>query len=144
MTLPTIETGVCQTLQGLEDAWNRHDIQEYTAYLTEDCEWVNIVGMHWKGRAAVEKALDFYHRAIFRAMSLRTESMDVREVAPGVAVAVCAIRADAFAAPDGRTMPAALNRLTHVLVERDGRWLVASAQNTVVDPVAAPHDPARR
>ena len=34
-------------LKGMEEAWNRHDMKAFVSYMTDDVEWVNVVGMWW-------------------------------------------------------------------------------------------------
>jgi uncharacterized protein (TIGR02246 family) len=52
------------------EAWNRHDIAALADILTDDTDLINIVGMHWRGRAAVLKGHDVYQRAFFRDTAL--------------------------------------------------------------------------
>ncbi len=54
-----------KTVAGITDAWNRNDMQAYASFLTGDCEWINIVGMHWRGKAAVMKAHTVYLSTMF-------------------------------------------------------------------------------
>ena len=54
-----------KTAIGLGGAWNANDMDAYASYLTEDCGWVNIVGMHWCGKAAVMKAHTVYLSTMF-------------------------------------------------------------------------------
>ena len=50
-----------------QEAWNRHDMKAWTERLTDEADWVNIVGMHWRGKAAVLKAHEVIHRKYFIA-----------------------------------------------------------------------------
>jgi ketosteroid isomerase-like protein len=40
-------------LQGMEDAWNRHDVKAYVSCMSDDMERRNVVGMWWKGKDQV-------------------------------------------------------------------------------------------
>ena len=40
-------------LGGIQSAWNHHDMTAFVSYMTDDVEWVNIVGMCWRGKAQV-------------------------------------------------------------------------------------------
>ena len=40
-------------LQGMQDAWNRHDMKAFVSCMSDDVEWVNGVGMWWKGKDQV-------------------------------------------------------------------------------------------
>jgi hypothetical protein len=32
-------------LEGIQATWNHHDMKAFVSYMTDDVEWVNIVGM---------------------------------------------------------------------------------------------------
>ncbi len=136
--------GVEAALDGLFATWNRHDMDGFAALLTEDCEWVNVVGAHWPSRAAVMTALRAYHATMFKDVSQHEVGRSVGEIAPGVAIAVVTFTMDDYRTPDGRFMSGVKNRITNILVKRDGGWLVRSGHNTTIDPVAVAHDPNNR
>jgi uncharacterized protein (TIGR02246 family) len=41
-------------IKALSDSWNSHDMANYAAQFTEDADFVNVVGMHWRGRQQIE------------------------------------------------------------------------------------------
>jgi uncharacterized protein (TIGR02246 family) len=127
-----------------EDAWNRHDMRDLGALFTEHAQWVNIVGMWWRGRAAVVGAHAAFHATMFRDTPLHVEQTSARVLAPGVMTAVLTLAMGDFTTPDGRVMHGTRDRLSLVLVREDGRWRIAHGHNTVIDPVAAAFDPSRR
>jgi uncharacterized protein (TIGR02246 family) len=43
-------------LDGWEAAWNASDMTAMWRLATDDVHWVNVVGMHWRGKAEVQKA----------------------------------------------------------------------------------------
>src|SRR5579875_2667647 len=53
-------------LDGMQEGWNTHDMRKFVSYMTEDVEWVNIVGMWWRGKAEVYKAHEAFHQTIFK------------------------------------------------------------------------------
>jgi uncharacterized protein (TIGR02246 family) len=127
------------------DAWNRHDMDAFVADTTPDVDWVNIVGMHWEGRETVRKAHAVLHKGIFAHSSLLPpESLELREIAPGVVVAVYISRLEgAGPLPSGAPYPDGGNILTEVFVKTDTGWRIAHAHNTPISREAAAHDPAR-
>jgi hypothetical protein len=44
---------------------------------TDDIHWVNVVGMHWRGKAEVQKAL------LFKSRSCKLEEIESIEALPG-------------------------------------------------------------
>lgn len=131
-------------LDGIQSAWNHHDMKAFMSFMTDDIEWINIVGMRWRGKAQVFLAHDRMHKTTFKDRQWRDASAkDLRLIAPGVAIVTEAVPMDGFPAPDGRTTPPSDNMLTHVFVHRGGRWLITAGHNTIIDPRAAAHDPGR-
>lgn len=128
------------------DAWNRHDMDAFVADTTPDVDWVNIVGMHWEGRETVRKAHAVLHKGIFaHSRLLAPESLELREVAPGVVVAVFIDRIEgAGPTPSGAPYPEGGNRMTEVFVKTDAGWRIAHAHNTPIDRNAVAHDPANQ
>ncbi len=133
--------GVEATLDGMIATWNRHDMDGFGALLTEDCEWVNVVGAYWPTKAAIMKALRVYHATMFKDVGQHETSRSVSEIAPGVAIGIVTFTMDDYKTPDGRVMRGVENRLTYIMVKQDGRWLVRSGHNTTIDPIAVAHDP---
>jgi len=133
--------GVDATLDGFASAWNRHDMDAYGALLTDDCEWVNVVGAYWPNKTAVMKAHRAYHATMFKNVSQHEVSRSVGEISPGVAIAVVTFDVDDYTTPDGRRMTGIRDRITYILVKKDAQWLIRSGHNTTIDPVAVAHDP---
>ncbi|QNH63337.1 SgcJ/EcaC family oxidoreductase [Hymenobacter sediminicola] len=107
---------------------------------TEDASWVNIVGMHWKGRETMRKAFHamFEERDMFKNVPFEKKSTTIRFVTPDVAIASVVTHVGEFFPPDGvnrgfNVNPAADEMGTMVFVKKNGKWLFTSGQNTVVD-----------
>lgn len=133
-----------KTVAGITDAWNRNDMQTYASFLTGDCEWINIVGMHWRGKAAVMKAHTVYLSTMFLGVQQETLESDFTEIAPNVALVVLTIKMGDFTTPDGRLEKDMHDRMSYVLLKQaDGSWLIRVAHNTTIHPVAARHDPTK-
>jgi uncharacterized protein (TIGR02246 family) len=131
-------------LDGMEAAWNRHDMKTFVDYMTDDVEWVNVVGMWWKGKEQVFKAHDTLHKGMFKDRGVhKPNSVAMRTVAPGVVIVTSVIPADAYTTPGGRVEPANRNVLTETFVQREGRWLVVEGHNTVIVEEAQAHDPGK-
>ena len=47
---PADRAAVQAVLDRVAQAWNMHDMDAYVADMTPDVDWVNVVGMHWRGR----------------------------------------------------------------------------------------------
>jgi uncharacterized protein (TIGR02246 family) len=126
---------------GYAEAWNRHDMAALADSLADDADWINIVGMHWRGKAAVVKAHDAYHRTFFRNTALDFTDIDLRAIAPDAVVAVVTIRVGNFTPPDGKPRIGTQDRLSLVITKRSGGWRIVHGHNTVIEPGAQRFDP---
>ena len=137
-----------QVTQMVSD-WNTHEFKNMDFYMTDDVEWVNIVGMWWKGRAEVKVAHQGNFGAFFKGVPFKQKSLKTRFLTKDVAVATLISSVGEFFPPDGidhgnNKMPASDDILTLVFVKQNGKWLIASGQNTVVDARAANNNPSKK
>lgn len=140
---PADDQAIKAVVKDYEACWNRHDMDALSEHFADDAHWINIVGMYWPGKAAVVGAHKGLHSTFFRTTQQQLIDVSVRLIAPSVAIAVAYLQMEAFSPPDGSHRPAAGNRLSFVLVQRDGAWRIAHGHNTVVDPRARPFNPAK-
>ena len=136
-------------IDGLFADWNSHAFKNMSNYTTDDVEWINIVGMRWKGRQEVQMAHQAIFDAMFKKVPFRKEELTIRMLTDEVAIAYLVCHVGEFFPPDGmdhggNKMPEADNALTLVYVKKGGKWLLTSGQNTVVDARAKESDPAKK
>ena len=116
------------------DAWNRHDMDAFVADAMPDVDWINVVGMHWKGREAVMKAHAVLHKGMFaNSRMLTPEITMMREIAPNVIVETHVNRIEGVGAlPSGAVYPDSGNLITLVFVKTQAGWRIAHAHNTTI------------
>lgn len=129
-------------VKSIEEAWNAHDMQAYGSLFADDAQWVNVVGMHWRGKADIVKAHVAYHETIFKKHHIKTDKVEVRSIGDGFAIAVVTTTNDAFTTPSGQIVPKQQNRQTYVLARRSGSWKIVHGHNVRIDADAIQHDPA--
>jgi uncharacterized protein (TIGR02246 family) len=127
------------------DAWNRHDMDAFVADTTPDADWINVVGMHWKGRDTVRRAHAVMHAGLFaRSRMLPPEQSEMRQIAPNVVIETQVGRLEGVGLrPDGKPYPDDGNLMTMVFVKSGNGWRIAHAHNGHIDKQAAPYDPGR-
>jgi uncharacterized protein (TIGR02246 family) len=138
------DKAVRKIIAGIEEAWNSHDMKAYGRLFREDAQWVNVVGMHWRGRDAVMAAHAAYHATIFKNHKLKTDAVEIHSIGDGYAIAVDTTTNDAFTTPDGITVPKRQDRLSYVLAKDTDGWKIVHGHNVPVDANAAKHDPVNR
>jgi uncharacterized protein (TIGR02246 family) len=135
------EEGIRNTVMGFEQAWNTHDMKLLASLFREDAEFINVVGMHWRGRDAIVKAHAVFHEIMFKDCRLKTDSIETRALGKDSAIAVVTTTQDAFTTPNGQLMPKGQTRLTYVLAAGTDGWKFVHCQNVRVDAEAVKNDP---
>lgn len=138
------DAAIRKVITGIEEAWNAHDMKAYGKLFREDTDWINIVGMHWRGRDAVMAAHTAFHETTFKDNRMKIDEIEIRSLGNDFAIAVATMTHDAFRAPDGRTFPKSQNRCTHVLAKGPEGWKIVHGHNVQVDAEAAKHDPVNK
>ena len=134
------ESAVRALVNEFANTWNRHDMNAMHELDTEDVEWINVVGHHWRGKATVYKGHAAIHKGMSAKTSMSVESATIRSIAPNVAVAVATMHFGPSLDPRYSWVVAAKTRGSFTMVKRDGIWKIAHFQNTVIDPKAENDD----
>lgn len=142
------ENAIENQVEALISDWNSHEFKNMKNYTTEDVEWINIVGMHWKGQEEVQMAHQNIFDAMFKKVPFLKKELDINMVTNEVAIAHLVCHVGAFFPPDGinhgnNKMPEADDILTLVYVKKGAKWLLASGQNTVIDKMASKNNPIK-
>lgn len=137
-------TAVRAWLDNCAASWAAGDADRMFEMATDDVEWVNIVGMHWRGKADVVSAHRLYLNTMFRGVPLTLRVVEtIRSVGPDVVIAVVRWSVGQFSPPDGSVVPAADDRMTLVFRRTADGLKLAHGANVQIDPVAEQFDPAR-
>jgi len=97
--------------------------------------------MHWRGKAAVLKGHDVYHRTFLRNTALDFTDVDLRPITQDAVVAVITIKVGDFTPPDGQSRIGTQDRLSLVIAKRSGGWRIVHGHNTVIEPDTQRFDP---
>ena len=140
------EAAINKQVDAMIDSWNHHNYDDLKNYTTENTDWVNVVGMWWKGRKESQYAHQVYHKTMFKTAVCEKTSVAIRFITKDVAIAhVIWHFYDTHPGgplPDGRPDPGPTDCIaTIVYVEQNGTWLMDAAENVAIDKVAQPFDP---
>jgi uncharacterized protein (TIGR02246 family) len=124
-------------------SWNKHDFSDMKNYIAEDCDFVNIVGMHWKGREDIQYAHQTYHDQFFKNTPMEKRSVVTRFLKPDIAIAHLLWHIGAYDAPDGSKRGNNDDLATLVFENRKGIWLITAMENVEVSAQAQPFDPVK-
>jgi uncharacterized protein (TIGR02246 family) len=114
-------------LQGVEGAWNQHDMHAFANLFHEDGVWILWTGHVWTGRKAIEDGHAEVHRTVFRNSIQREHLEELRFVGPDAAVVrYCSTLTGDERAPD----KVVRSRKILVVTRREGAWKIGWGQNT--------------
>ncbi|SDN47084.1 conserved hypothetical protein [Lutimaribacter pacificus] len=115
-------------------AWMARDARGLAALFAEDAEFVNVVGLWWHDRAAIEKAHDYALHSFFADTDLKPGTIRVRTIGDDVAVVQCRFTLTGQRLPDGGAAGPRRTILTFVARATPQGWITQAAQNTdIVD-----------
>ena len=117
-------------MQNFADCWNRHDMADFASLFAPDAEFVNVVGLWWKGRDEIRKAHEFAHSTFFKDSRLTLDKIEVRVVDEHVLIARCRWTLIGHATPDGAPLPPRHGILVSVLARGGNGWSIIDSQNT--------------
>lgn len=123
-------------------AWNASDMDAMARLYASDVHWVNIVGMHWQGKAQVDHAHRMYFDQMFNGVPLGLEAIESVVALPGGAlVAVIRWTVGAFKTPFGQQVPPSRDRMSLVLISKGDELVIAHGSNVQIDEMAQRTDP---
>jgi uncharacterized protein (TIGR02246 family) len=124
------ESAVRNVLAEYAVAWNRHDMAALGRLFTEDCDYVNIAGVHWKGvHEIVQRQAELFQNRLKTAVRTLT-GVEVRFSTPDVALVHATWDVTGWSRPTGEAVPVLKEVTTMVMVKTNGKWLITAFQNT--------------
>jgi uncharacterized protein (TIGR02246 family) len=124
------ESAVRNVLAEYEVSWNGHDTAALGHLFTEDCDYVNIDGVHWKGvQEIVQRHTELFQKRLKTAVRKLT-GVEVRFSTPDVALVHATWDVTGSSRPTGKAVPVLKEITTMVMAKTNGKWLITSFQNT--------------
>ena len=117
--------------KAFESAWNAHDMGEpFRKLLTEDVDWVDVIGGHGSGREKIVQNHIRLHEGNFKDSVLTVTSINVALIKPDIAVvhADWTMRGDRDI--DGTPRGPREGLLTWVTVKDGDTWKIRASHNT--------------
>lgn len=130
-------------------SWNHHNYDDLKKYTTENTDWVNVVGMWWRGRKESQYAHQVYHNTIFKTSVMEKKSVFIRFITKDVAIAHVVLHSydsdpNPVPLPDGKKPGPTDAIATLVFVSQNGKWLMTAGANVMIDKGAEQFDPVKQ
>ena len=118
------ESAVRNVLAEYAVAWNRHDMAAFGRLFTENCDYVNIAGAHWKGvQEIVQRQAELFQNRLKSAVRTLTGA-EVRFSTPDVALVHATWDVTGWSRPTGEAVPVLKEITTMEMVKTNGKWLI--------------------
>ncbi len=117
-------------------AWMDRDAAALAALFAEDADFVNVVGIWWETRPAIEKAHGYALGSFFAESRLVPGRVKVRRLGEDVAVVHCRFLLTGQKRPDGGAAGRRSTILCFVMQRVGTVWRCVTAQNTDIVPGA--------
>lgn len=139
------EEAIDKQIDAMITSWNQHNYDDLKNYTTENTDWVNVVGMWWKGRKQSQYAHQVYHDTFLKPSMAKKKSATIRFVTKDVAIVhlVWHFQGD-VTLPDGRKAGESDDLATLVYVNQNGKWLMEAGENVEILQEAQQFDPVRQ
>jgi uncharacterized protein (TIGR02246 family) len=117
-------------------AWDAHDPDGIAESLADDAQFITVNGAWTTTRQGFRDLMARLHGPTgpFRTSTRRTPEMQVRFLAPDIAILHSRFFIDGEVQHDALSQPSRESVGTRVLRKIDGRWRVVATQNTDVRP----------
>src|SRR5215471_1903930 len=127
------ESAVRNVLAEYTVSWNDHDMAAFGRLFTEDCDYVNIAGVHWKGvQEIAQRQAELFQNRLKTAVR-RLTGAEVRFSTPDVALVHATWDVTGSSRPTGGAVPVLKEIATMTMVKADGKWLITAFQDTESD-----------
>jgi len=126
---PKDEQSLRDIVAQLESAWNRGDSVAWAGFFAEDVDFIHILGVHYTGRAGVEKGHRMIWDTIYKGSVVKYEVEKIRPAGPNVAVVYVLGEMTFFDNGVERHIKA---RPTMTVQRAREGWEIAVFQNTLV------------
>lgn len=121
---------VTEVVNAFARAWNSHDMEAFGLLFAPDAEFVNVVGIWWKGRAEIRQAHEYTHSTMFKNSRLTVLETSVRFPSSQFAIARSRWRLEGHVGAQGEVLPPRTGILVNVLAHDGPRWVIIDSQNT--------------
>lgn len=133
----TVELVLQAIVADLQDAWNAGDGVAYAASFAEDADFVNIFGMHGKGKQAIADGHNMIFRTVYAGSRLEIKVKQARNISHDVAL----LHLEAHLHVPQGPMAGDLHSVPSVVFKRTGeQWQIVAFQNTLVQPPPPMHN----
>lgn len=126
---------ILTVIQNYTNSWNLNECKGFANGFTEDADFVNIYGMVFSGKEEIEARHIKILQTFLKGSMLYILDTRLREVQPGLVIALVHWRLDGYRNPGSDISKAGETRegiYTQVFIKSEKDWEITSSQNTLI------------
>jgi uncharacterized protein (TIGR02246 family) len=131
---PADDHAIQALVQSWEKDWNAHDMAAMGMLITEDADFVNVAGLHWKGRQQIVEEHAQRHRTNLRLSHWVTHGVTVQPLSPTIALVHITWGMTGDTDFDGTPREPRDGVFSWIVEKQHNHWLIRAVQNTNVSP----------
>jgi uncharacterized protein (TIGR02246 family) len=124
------ESAVRNVLAEYTVAWSDHDTASFGHLFTEDCDYINIDGVHWKGVQEIVQQQAQLSQNRLKTAARTLTGAEVRFSTPDVALVHATWNVTGSSRPTGEAVPVLREITMMTMVKTNGKWLITAFQET--------------
>jgi uncharacterized protein (TIGR02246 family) len=111
-------------------SWNRHDTAAMGRLFADNCDYVDMTGVHWKGvQEIVQRHAELFQNRL-KTADRRLTGAEVTFSTPDVAVVHATWDVTGWSRPTGKAVPVLKETTTMTMTKTDGKWLITDFRET--------------
>lgn len=126
------EEAIRAVVDGITDAFNKHDAAAWLRFATPDAQLVTVRGESMNGATEIEKGLTALFQGRNRTATVRTLDVRIRLITGEVAIAHVINELGGVVNAAGEHLPAQRELSLRVFVKRQGVWRLTAFHNTTL------------
>jgi len=131
------EAAIRKVIDAMTTAFNTRDEEATPSLMTEDADFVNVMGSWSRGAAEIARARHGRFTTALKNASIRIIDVRTRFIRPDVALVHVNHEMTGMLDTAGNELPPHRELSLRVVVKESGKWLVTAFQNTTVSASTA-------
>lgn len=113
-------------------AWNKHGGKGFSGDWTEQADFINIFGMHFSGKQAIEERHITILNSFLKGTELGIADIQLRQERKDLVIAKVYWTLDHYTKPNPDAPNISRGVFLQTFVKEDDRWKIAATQNTLI------------
>lgn len=138
------EAAIRLIIQKQEADWNKHDMDAFSQYFTDDATLINYIGMFWTDKKDILDHFHAFNDCCFVFTSIKLDFKKLRLISPDLAILYSE---ETIVADKDYDIPShhykkgdiEYKMVMQILIKKNNEWKITAQQLTSIDQGISPH-----